>query len=201
VRPLLLVVLLVACSSSSSSGSGAATTAFDPPPAGAAGTLQVDPVRDELRDILTPCQRTMNRVIDEGRMRRSRYRRIATALAVIMAQAAFYTANLQPGGNSASGQPFQPDRCTGATADDPQCTSFAAGAAWAGGPIGGDEDRLDEYIEVPTGHVQSAIVAVDDLLWSAPDSREWTDEQWDYWAETRRELRRACRELERETPS
>ena len=172
--------------------------AFEPPPAGAAGTLNADPVRDELREILIPCQRSMNGVIEEGRMRRSRYQRIATALAVVLAQAAYYGANLQGGGNSASGQPFQPERCTGATADGPECTSFGAGAAWGGGPIGATEDRLDEYIEVPVGQVQDAIHAVDDLLWSAPDSREWSDEQWQHWTDTRRELKRACRALERE---
>lgn len=197
MRSLAFVVLLFACGPSSSSG--VATTTFEPPPAGAAGTLSQDPVRDELREILIPCQRTMNRVIDEGRMRRSRYRRIATALAVVLSQAAFYTANLQGGGNSATGQPFDPSTCTGATADDPQCNSFGAAPAWGGGETGSDEDRLDEYIEVPTGQVQDALHAIDDLLWSAPDSREWTDEQWERWTDTRRELVRACDVLERET--
>ena len=51
---------------------------------------------------------------------------------------------------------------------------------------------------VPAEEVQDAINAVDDLLWSAPDSREWTDEQWERWTDTRRELKRACRALERE---
>ncbi len=197
VRPLAFVLLLAACGPSTGGG-GTATTAFEPPPAGAAGTLNDDPVRDELREILVPCQRTMNAFIAEERVRRSRYRRIATALAVVLSQAAFYTANLQGGGNSATGQPFDPSTCTGATADDPQCTSFGAAPAWGGGQTGSDEDRLDEYIEVPTAHVQEAIHAIDDLLWSAPDSREWTDEQWDRWTETRRELKRACTILDRE---
>jgi len=194
---VLLAALLFACGPTPSGG--VATTAFEPPPAGAAGTLNADPVRDELREILVPCQRTMNRVIDEGRMRRSRYQRIATALAVVLAQAAFYGSNLQGGGNSATGQPFEPERCTGATADGPECNSFAASPAWGGGTIGADEDRLDEFIEVPADQVQDAVNAVDDLLWSAPDSRDWSDEQWERWTETRRELKRACRSLERET--
>ena len=61
-----------------------------------------------------------------------------------------------------------------------------------------DDDQLDEYIEIPTEAVQDAIVAVDDLLWTTPDSADWSDEQWDRWSETRRELKRACRALHRE---
>ena len=196
VRPILATLFLLACGPKPSGG--AAVTAFEPPPAGAAGSSNDDPVRAELREILIPCQRSMNGVIEEGRMRRSRYQRVATALAVVLAQAAFYGANLQGGGNSASGQPFQPERCTGAAADGPECTSFATSAAWGGGPVGANEDRLDEYVEVPAGQVQDAIHAVDDLLWSAPDSRDWSDEQWREWTERRRELKRACRAIERE---
>ena len=173
-------------------------TTFDPPPPGAAGTLSTDPVRAELREILTPCQRSMNAILDEGRVRRSRYRRLATALAVILSQASYYAANAQPGGNSASIAPWDSSRCTGATADQPECTSFARGPAWGGGPIGNDDDQLDDYIEAPVEQVQDALVAVDDLLWQAPDSGDWTDEQWDRWTETRRELKRACRALERD---
>lgn len=194
---LALGLALAGCGPKASGG--AAVAPFEPPPAGAAGTLSADPVRDELREILIPCQRTMNGVIEEGRMRRSRYRRIATALAIVLSQAAFYGANLQGGGNSATGAPFEPERCTGATADGPECQSFAAAPAWGGGTIGADEDRLDEYIEVPTEQVREAVHAIDDLLWSAPDSRHWSDEQWERWRETRRELVRACRVLERET--
>ncbi|MBO6937788.1 MAG: hypothetical protein JJ863_22665 [Deltaproteobacteria bacterium] len=196
MRTVLAAVFLLACAPKPSTG--VAVTTMEPPPAGASGTLSNDPVRDELREILIPCQRTMNRVIEEGRMRRSRYQRIATALAVVLAQAAYYGANLQGGGNSASGQPFQADRCTGPTADRPECTSFGGAPAWGGGTIGADEDRLDEYIEVPTGQVQQAVHAIDDLLWSAPDSNDWTDEQYERWLDTRRELKRACRALERE---
>ena len=175
-----------------------APTAFEPPPAGAVGTLSRDPVRRELRDILTPCQRSMNALLEEGRVRRSRYRRIATAVAVIAAQASYYGANAQPGGNTASGTPWRADRCTGPNGNAPECTSFGAAPAWGGGTLGGDSDQLDEYIEAPTEEVQGAIIAVDDLLWDTPDSSDWTDEQWERWDETRQELKRACRALDRE---
>ncbi len=198
VRPLVVLVLVSGCLLGGSSGPRVAPTEFDPPPPGAAGTLSGDPVRDELREILTPCQRSMNRVLEEGRVRRSRYRRIATAVAVIAAQAAYYGANAQPGGNSASGAIWEPSRCAGPTADRPECNSFGAAAPAWGGQLGGDDDQLDEYIEIPTEAVQDAIVAVDDLLWTTPDSADWSDEQWDRWSETRRELKRACRALHRE---
>ncbi len=164
---------------------------FEPPPAGATGTLPQDPVRDALREILIPCQRSLG-ALDEQRIKRNRRRAVMSALASIISVGANTLANEQGGGNSASGAVWRPSRCTGANASHPECTSLGGGAI-----IGGTADTLaDDGQEGPArvsaDTVRDALSAIDDLLWSEPDSRDWEQSDWTEWDRIRVELDRAC---------
>jgi hypothetical protein len=190
----LSVVFVLALGCGGGSASSGSSAPLAPPPEGAEGTLPDDPVRAELRAILTPCQRSMARLESQESRGPSRGRRVAAALATILGQAAYYLANQQGGGNSATGQPWRAERCTGATADDPECSSFATGPVIGGGPLGGAEDdpgRGDS--DSGSAAVQDALAAVDEILdRHAPSSAEWDEREWGHWRVARTELRRAC---------
>ena len=134
----------------------------------------------------------MEAILDGGRVRRSRHRRIATALAVIVAQAGYWISNAQPGGNTGS-EPswWSADRCTGGAANHPECNTFSRFPTFGGGTVD-PADELDEYIAPPAGAVRDALEAVDDLLWQTPDSSDWSEAQWSEWQAAADELRRAC---------
>ncbi len=110
---------------------------------------------------------------------------------MIVAHAAYWIANAQPWGNSGTPSSWTSDRCTGGARDNPECDTFSRYPVVAGGTVD-TEDQLDEYIAPPAGAVRDALVAVDDLLWGAPDSRDWSDAEWAEWQATMAELQRAC---------
>lgn len=163
---------------------------FEPPPPGATGTLPQDPVRDQLREILIPCQRSLG-ALDEQRIARNKRNAVLSALAAIISVSANALANEQGGGNSASGAVWRPNRCAGPNSY-PECSSIGGGLVGGGTADTLADDGEEGPARVSADTVRDALGAIDDLLWSEPDSRDWEQSDWSQWDRTRTELDRAC---------
>lgn len=168
---------------------------MEPPPAGAYGTLSRnrehgtlmrDPVRDELREILLPCQRRLDRMRDE-RLDEQRRERILSVIALMLQTvylSAFDGAQNNPGGA----------QCTGGTLD--RACAFASERDF-GFRFGGSDEDVSGPQVLPTRAIDGAVEAVDSVLWAQPDSNNWDAEQRATYESSRNNLARLCEQLRR----
>ncbi len=168
---------------------------MEPPPAGAYGTLarnrehgtlMRDPVRDELREILMPCQRRLDRMRDErvDERRRERILSVIAMMLQIVYLSAFDGAQNNPGGA----------QCTGGTLDRNCAMAQERQFGFRfGGP---NEDVVGEQV-LPERAIDGAIEAVDSVLWATPDSNDWDEEERATYNTRRDNLVRLCEQLRR----
>lgn len=174
---------------------GKPTAQLDPAPAGATGTLvrndergtlAHDPVRDELREILMPCQRRLGQMRDE-RFDEQRRERVLTVIAFILSS--YYQSE-----HAGDQDPPSGAECTGGTLD--RSCAFASEREFGFRFGGSDEDVTGPQV-LPTRAVDGAIEAVDSVLWASPDSRDWDTEQHEIYESRRNNLARLCEQLRR----
>ena len=196
-KPLLMVVALGLCTSSCRRAQ-----TLPPPPPHAYGTLPNDPLRDRLREILTPCGETLTE-LKNARMSASR-KDIALAvlelltlnLATQMSRGTSGTARGEMNAQAAMGRGADPSLCSGpARTSNPQCR--LNGIPFDGPIPAGIRDGLDDTVSLPEARINAALDQIDDVLWQGHTYESLTDEQFAEWNRLTNELETSCHRLER----
>lgn len=145
-----------------------------------------DPVRDELREILIPCQRRLDRMRDE-KVDVDRLELIMTILAQVLNSV--YLSRFDGAQNNPAGA-----QCTGGTLDT--ACSMAPEREF-GFQFGvSEEDELGPRV-LPERAIDGALEAIDSVLWASPDSNDWMSAEQDEYATRRDNLTRLCEQLRR----
>lgn len=168
---------------------------MEPPPAGAYGTLSRnqehgtltrDPVRDELREILLPCQSRLDRMREE-RLDERRRERILSVIAMMLQTV--YLSRFDGAQNHPAGA-----QCTGGTLDRNCAMAQERQFGFRfGGP---NEDVVGDQV-LPERAIDGALEALDSVLWASPDSSDWDEEQRESYETRRNNLSRLCEQLRR----
>lgn len=184
---------------------------MDPAPAGAYGTLvhnsadgtvSRDPLRDELREVLLPCQHDIDNLRDQ-RVDGQRRQRLLAVMAKLVE-----TFALSDFGDSDIGNPARDHALEGIIADrrsgGPECTGGTLNRTCGLAPeqefgfrFGGPRDDVAGPRVLPARAIDSALEAIDTVLWTHHDSADWSEEERATYASSLNDLSRLCEQLRR----
>lgn len=188
-------------------GCGGGNTRMEPAPAGAYGTLvqngpdgtvSRDLIRDELREVLLPCQRDIDNLRDR-RLGGQRTQRLLAVIAKLVETFAIsdFRASDSPARDLAlealiadreSGGP----ECTGGTLSR---TCAMASEQQFGFRFSGPRNDVVGPQALPERAIESALEAIDAVLWAHRDSEDWSEEERTRYASTFSDLARLCEQL------
>ena len=186
---------------------------MDPAPAGAYGTLvqnstdgtvSRDPIRDELREILLPCQHDIDNLRDL-RVSGRRRRRLLMVFAALVHTATLSRTNRRDLSNPAYDPALEAiiaDRQSGG----PECTGGTLARTCGMAPeqaygleYGGPRDDEAGPRVLPERSIDGALEAIDEALWSRHEPANWGDEERASYEASINDLSRLCAELRTET--
>lgn len=185
---------------------------MEPPPAGAYGTLvqnsadgtvSRDAIRDELREILLPCQHDIDNLRDlrVGGRRRQRLLMVIAALV--------QTATLSRVSRRDLSNPAYDSALEGVIADrqsgGPECTGGTLARTCGMAPeqaygleFGGPRDDEAGPRVLPERSIDGALEAIDEVLWSRHEPASWSEEERATYRSSINDLSRLCAELRTE---
>ena len=172
-----------------------------PPPLYAYGARANDPLRDRLREILTPCSNTLTQ-LKNARLSASRTDIALAVLAMLLknlfqqigrANGTLVASDMET--QAAAGRGANGSLCGGmGPATNPQCR--LNGIPFGGGHVpGGGREQLEANVDLPEARLTAALDQIDELLWQGRTYESLTDEELDQWARLTDELESGCRQL------
>ena len=196
VMLLAVSVLASACAAREPLPTSHAEGASEAPPPDATDTLANDPIRLELRAIHDRCDGTVE-ALQLGVEDEERRENILTAVAAL----AYVLGSIGDRQSGAQGDQYGPDTNESCTETNHGRTREGRGCGFApvpnrslgeGGPVATQVDQTHADAGDQIRRINRALDAVDDLIFSAPDSSTWTDEERATWERLRAALMTAC---------